>query len=107
MVASALAARGVRSHGGAAGLLPPAPRIRILFSFAVVNLFLGLFNLLPIPPLDGSALIERVLPEPWLPPLVPVPAVRLPRAVPAGVLHRVSPQFVAPFEDCAVDFVFR
>ena len=36
--------------------------IQILFSFAVVNLFLGLFNLLPIPPLDGSALIERVLP---------------------------------------------
>jgi Zn-dependent protease len=41
--------------------------VRILFSFAVVNLFLGLFNLLPIPPLDGSALIERVLPEKWLP----------------------------------------
>ena len=41
--------------------------IRILFSFAVVNLFLGLFNLLPIPPLDGSALLERVLPEEWLP----------------------------------------
>jgi Zn-dependent protease len=41
--------------------------VRIVFSFAVVNLFLGLFNLLPIPPLDGSALIERVLPEKWLP----------------------------------------
>ena len=27
-----------------------------------MNLFLGLFNLLPIPPLDGSALLERVLP---------------------------------------------
>ena len=36
-------------------------------SFAVVNLFLGLFNLLPIPPLDGSSLIERVLPAAWLP----------------------------------------
>jgi Zn-dependent protease len=32
------------------------------FSFATVNLFLGLFNLLPIPPLDGSALLERALP---------------------------------------------
>ena len=41
--------------------------IQILFSFALVNLFLGIFNLLPIPPLDGSALIERVLPEEWLP----------------------------------------
>ena len=41
--------------------------IRILFSFAVVNLFLGIFNLLPIPPLDGSALLERLLPAAWLP----------------------------------------
>jgi Zn-dependent protease len=40
---------------------------RIVFSFALVNLFLGLFNLLPIPPLDGSSLIERVLPARWLP----------------------------------------
>ena len=41
--------------------------VKILFSFAVVNLFLGLFNLLPIPPLDGSAIVGRVLPEQWLP----------------------------------------
>jgi Zn-dependent protease len=39
----------------------------VLASFAVVNLLLGLFNLLPIPPLDGSSLIERVLPRQWLP----------------------------------------
>ncbi len=39
----------------------------VVFSFAVVNLFLGIFNLLPIPPLDGSSLIERVLPGAWLP----------------------------------------
>lgn len=38
-----------------------------LFTFAVVNVFLGVFNLLPIPPLDGSALIERVLPARALP----------------------------------------
>jgi Zn-dependent protease len=25
------------------------------------------FNLLPIPPLDGSALVERVLPRSWWP----------------------------------------
>jgi Zn-dependent protease len=40
---------------------------RVAFSFAVVNLLLGVFNLLPIPPLDGSALLERVLPARWLP----------------------------------------
>ena len=38
----------------------------ILASFAVVNLLLGLFNLLPIPPLDGASLIERVLPAQYL-----------------------------------------
>ena len=32
-----------------------------------MNLFLGVFNLLPIPPLDGSSLLERVLPEKYLP----------------------------------------
>jgi Zn-dependent protease len=41
--------------------------IQILFSFALVNLFLGIFNLVPIPPLDGSELIARVLPKDWLP----------------------------------------
>ncbi len=35
--------------------------------FAEVNLFLGVFNFLPIPPLDGAALVERVLPRAWLP----------------------------------------
>jgi Zn-dependent protease len=40
---------------------------RLLLSFATVNLFLGVFNFLPIPPLDGSSLLERVLPEKWLP----------------------------------------
>ena len=39
----------------------------MLLVFALANLFLGVFNLLPIPPLDGSSLIERVLPRNWLP----------------------------------------
>ena len=37
--------------------------LEIVFYFALVNLLLGLFNLLPIPPLDGSALIERFIPN--------------------------------------------
>ena len=41
--------------------------VQIALSFAVVNLFLGIFNLVPIPPLDGAALLERVLPREWLP----------------------------------------
>jgi Zn-dependent protease len=40
--------------------------VAVLLAFAVVNLFLGLFNLLPLPPLDGAAIIERFLPREWL-----------------------------------------
>ena len=39
----------------------------VLYVFGAINLLLALFNLLPIPPLDGSALLERLLPTRWLP----------------------------------------
>jgi Zn-dependent protease len=35
----------------------------VLFDLGVLNVFLGTFNLLPVPPLDGSSLLERLLPE--------------------------------------------
>jgi Zn-dependent protease len=41
--------------------------LQLLFAGGLVNVMLGVFNLLPIPPLDGSALIERALPSAWLP----------------------------------------
>ncbi|HEY7106902.1 MAG TPA: site-2 protease family protein, partial [Acidimicrobiia bacterium] len=70
MAIAALAARALFDPGS----VPPTfgfsdlpLGVQIVFSFAVVNLFLGLFNLLPIPPLDGSHLVARVLPERWLP----------------------------------------
>ncbi len=34
-----------------------------LFYAGVVNLLLAVFNLIPIPPLDGSAILERLLPH--------------------------------------------
>jgi Zn-dependent protease len=34
----------------------------VVFLFGFVNVILAAFNLLPIPPLDGSAMIERFLP---------------------------------------------
>ena len=36
-------------------------------AFGLVNLTLAVFNLLPIPPLDGSAIIERFVPNRHLP----------------------------------------
>ena len=40
---------------------------QILLYFGIVNVILAAFNLIPIPPLDGSALIERLLPASALP----------------------------------------
>jgi Zn-dependent protease len=39
----------------------------LLFGFGLLNVALAVFNLIPIPPLDGSAVIERVLPRQWWP----------------------------------------
>jgi len=80
--------------------------IQIVFSFAVVNLLLGLFNLLPIPPLDGSAIFERFLPGSWLPmwyrfrPYGLLVVFLIVFMVP-GLITRI----VSPFYDALYDFV--
>ncbi len=51
---------------------------RILFYLGAINLLLGVFNMIPIPPLDGSALIERVLPAGALPGYFRLRGVMLP-----------------------------
>lgn len=50
----------IEQGGGTYAALPLV--VLVPFLFAMVNLFLGLFNLVPIPPLDGSAILERMLP---------------------------------------------
>jgi Zn-dependent protease len=47
----------VGSGLGSAPLLP-----RIVFEVGYVNVILAAFNLIPVPPLDGSAVMERLLP---------------------------------------------
>jgi Zn-dependent protease len=51
------------------GLYPNSSNttLAVLLGFVTVNVVLAAFNLLPIPPLDGSALVERVLPRSWAP----------------------------------------
>ena len=39
------------------------PLVLLIYSFMVVNVILGIFNLFPIPPLDGSHVLEAMLPE--------------------------------------------
>ncbi|HUY85735.1 MAG TPA: site-2 protease family protein, partial [Acidimicrobiales bacterium] len=47
--------------------LPPTLGMQIIYLAGFVNVILAAFNLIPIPPLDGSAVIERLLPTKWMP----------------------------------------
>jgi Zn-dependent protease len=55
------------THPGSGQLIDYPLGFRVLFLFAIVNLGLGVFNLLPIPPLDGSAIFEQFMPDSWRP----------------------------------------
>jgi Zn-dependent protease len=37
------------------------------YAVGYVNVILSVFNLIPIPPLDGSAVVERLMPKSWWP----------------------------------------
>ncbi len=49
--------------GGGVGPSSGARVAQVLVYLGEANILLGLFNLLPIPPLDGSAVLERLLPR--------------------------------------------
>lgn len=55
------------TDGGATLRIPLSIPNEILFTFGLANSIIAVFNLIPIPPLDGSALLERVLPQSALP----------------------------------------
>ncbi len=40
---------------------------QVLFFAGMVNIWLFVFNMIPVPPLDGSVLFERLLPRSWWP----------------------------------------
>ena len=47
------------------GFETPSLLNQIVFTAGFVNVILAAFNLIPLPPLDGSAVIERFLPQRW------------------------------------------
>ena len=78
------------------GFLP-----RLFFYLGLTNIWLACFNLIPVPPLDGSALLERLLPasawprylriRPLLFPIV-IAAVLLDAVLHLGILSRLYDQ---------------
>lgn len=42
---------------------PDGTALELLLAFGVVNVVLAVFNLIPIPPLDGSSVVERFIPN--------------------------------------------
>lgn len=46
-----------------AGILPSP--VEFLVEFILINLVLGLFNLIPLPPLDGDKIAQFFLPDSW------------------------------------------
>jgi Zn-dependent protease len=68
MAIAAIAARAAFQSAPAVSRIGELPLLtEVLLFFALANLLLGVFNLLPVPPLDGASLIERALRREWLP----------------------------------------
>jgi Zn-dependent protease len=70
-VLATLTAVGLAAFVGLAGGVPPegAPHTAVgfafdvLYSFLLINVFLGVFNLIPLPPFDGGHVVQGLLPR--------------------------------------------
>jgi Zn-dependent protease len=109
MVIAAVVARAAYGAytGGASRIADLPLVIQVLLFFALGNLLLGLFNLLPIPPLDGSALIERVLPDAWLPAWYRFRPYGILVLLLLGLSTNVFGRLFAPFIDGLFDFIVQ
>jgi Zn-dependent protease len=60
-IVSAIALRLIFTFGGAASISEPVTALLLLSM--EINVLLGVFNLIPVPPLDGSHVLRHLLPE--------------------------------------------
>lgn len=87
-VAAALFAHAVLAGQGLMGPDLVEFLMRFVALSILANLVLGLFNLLPLPPLDGGRIMVGVLPR--------APALALARVEPYGLLIVILVLFIAP-----------
>jgi len=68
LVMATIAAAGIGVWVGSTGSLPQAGAggfvAANLINFLLINVFLAIFNLLPVPPFDGGHVVEAILPRP-------------------------------------------
>ena len=83
------------SHGFPEQMLP---KVLLILGFA--NVILAVFNLIPIPPLDGSAVVERVLPKSWWPGYLRLRQFSLPLVL---LLVLLAPQVLTRIFDPALN----
>ena len=57
------AARNAAGPGDIAGDAVTGPLVALFFTFAIVNVLLAVFNMIPVPPLDGGNVLIGVLPH--------------------------------------------
>jgi len=63
-IALALIFAGLIQISGFVALFSPT-FLQLAFSIVVLNIFLAIFNMVPIPPLDGSKILPKFLPFEW------------------------------------------
>jgi Zn-dependent protease len=109
MLLAAVAARAAYgAYTGDASRIADLPLvIQVLLFFALGNLLLALFNLLPIPPLDGSSLIERVLPRQWLPTWYRFRPYGILVLLLVGLSTNLFGRLFGPFIDGLFDFIVQ
>ncbi len=98
-------------HASAAIINSSTSFFTFMVFFGVVNLILAVFNLLPIPPLDGSAVIERLVPARHLPRYYQLRARALPFLMGALILNaltlHVGATWLSSLEQHWIDLVQR